>query len=101
PGSFACDDIPRTGGTSRRQFLKSGGAIAAGGGAAQMLLTGTALAEATGTGNSDPELGRVQGQRRILLKGGVVLTVDPRVGDFAQADGLIEGGKIREIRPNI
>jgi len=101
PASFACDDIWRTGGTSRRQFLKSGAGIAAGGGAAQMLLTGTALAQGTGTASSDPELGRVQGQRRILLKGGVVLTLDPRVGDFPQADVLIEDGKIREIRPNI
>ena len=27
--------------------------------------------------------------------------LDPRVGDFAQADVLIEDGKIREVRPNI
>jgi len=59
PASFACDDISRAGGTSRRQFLQSGAGIAAGGGAAQMLLTGEAPAEGTGAGNSDPELGRV------------------------------------------
>src|ERR1700732_252769 len=47
------------------------------------------------------ELTRVLGQRRILLKGGVVLTLDRQVGDFAQADVLIEAGKIREVRPNI
>ena len=43
----------------------------------------------------------MQGQRRILLKGGVVLTLDRQVGDFAQADVLIEDGKIREVRPDI
>ena len=31
----------------------------------------------------------------------MVLTLDRQVGDFAQADVLIEDGKIREVRPNI
>ena len=39
--------------------------------------------------------------RRILLKGGVVLSFDPNVGDFEKADVLIEGSKIVEVRPNI
>ncbi|HKD39465.1 MAG TPA: twin-arginine translocation signal domain-containing protein, partial [Myxococcaceae bacterium] len=30
-------------------------------------------------------------QRRILLRGGVVLSLDPRVGDFEKADVLIDG----------
>ena len=49
----------------------------------------------------DAELARVQGARRILIKGGVVLTLDRAVGDFASADVLIEDGKIREVRPDI
>ena len=49
----------------------------------------------------DAERARVQGARRILLKGGVVLTLDPQVGDFAEADVLIEDGRIRGVRPNI
>ena len=49
----------------------------------------------------DPELNQLQSQRRIVLKGGVVLTLDRQVGDFAEADLLIEDGKICEIRPNI
>ena len=52
-------------------------------------------------GASDIELSRLLQQPRILLKGGVVLTLDRQVGDFAQADVLIEDGKIREVRPNI
>ena len=75
---------------SRRTFLKAGVGLAAGGAAAQALPT-VALAQ----GGPDTELSRLQGQRRILLKGGVVLTLDRQVGDFTQA------GKIREIRPNI
>ena len=38
---------------------------------------------------------------RVLLKNGVVLTLDPAVGDFEKADVLIEGKKIVSIRPNI
>ena len=30
-------------------------------------------------------------QRRILLRGGVVLSLDPKVGDFEKADVLIDG----------
>jgi cytosine/adenosine deaminase-related metal-dependent hydrolase len=40
-------------------------------------------------------------QRRILLRGGVVLSLDPMVGDFEQADVLIEGTRIAEIAPLI
>src|SRR5215467_3974846 len=35
-------------------------------------------------------------QRRILLRGGVVLSLDPRVGDFEKADVLIDGKRIAE-----
>ena len=77
--------------TSRRSFLKvSAGVVAAG------ATPSTASAQDTGT-----ELNRLQGSRRILLKGGVVLTMDRQLGDFAKADVLIEDGRIREIRPDI
>src|SRR5262249_50699652 len=38
---------------------------------------------------------------RYLLKNGVVLSLDPAVGDFDRADVLIEGRKIAAVRPNI
>src|SRR5215472_16575666 len=83
--------------SSRRNFLKvSAAALAAGGTAAQV-----APEAAMAQGASDVELNRLLQQRRILLEGGVVLTLDRQVGDFAQADVLIEDGKIREVRPNI
>src|SRR5216683_6689621 len=84
--------------TSRRAFLRSSAGLAAGGAVAQAL---TERAFAQPAGNADAGLARVQEQRRILIKGGVVLSLDPRVGDFAQADVLIEDGKIREVRPAI
>ena len=91
-----CDDGSsfRAAGTSRRSFL-AGAALTAAGAAAPLL---SVPVRAQG---GDPELNRLQSQRRIVLKGGVVLTLDRQVGDFAQADLLIEDGKIREIRPNI
>jgi cytosine/adenosine deaminase-related metal-dependent hydrolase len=64
------------------------------------LLPATALAQTGGT-RADPALRRIQQQRRILLRGGVVLTLDKAIGDFARADVLIEDGKIRDVRPNI
>jgi 5-methylthioadenosine/S-adenosylhomocysteine deaminase len=85
-------------GASRRGFLKASVGLVAGSAAAQ-LLPGAAWAQ--GPGPADDELRRVQGARRLLLKGGVVLSMDPAVGDFAQADVLIEDGTIREVRPNV
>jgi len=81
--------------TTRRQVLVSGAGLAAGGSFVP------AGAYAQGTASSDADLARVQGARRVLIRGGVVLTLDPRIGDFANADILIEDGRIREIRPNI
>src|SRR5205809_5245375 len=40
-------------------------------------------------------------RRRILLRGGVVLTLDARLGDFEKADILIDGKTIAEIAPTI
>ena len=81
--------------TSRRAFLKAGAGLAAGGAAAQ------ALPSAAVAQDTNAELNRLQSQRQILLKGGLVLTLDRQVGDFAEADVLIEDSNIREVRPNI
>jgi 5-methylthioadenosine/S-adenosylhomocysteine deaminase len=78
---------------SRRTFLKSSAGLAAAG---VVLPALSASAQ-----NGDAELARVQRARRILLKGGIVLTLDRMVGDFPSADVLIEDGKIRDIRPAI
>jgi 5-methylthioadenosine/S-adenosylhomocysteine deaminase len=39
--------------------------------------------------------------RRILLRGGTVITVDPQLGNFEKADVLIEGDKIAAVGPNL
>jgi 5-methylthioadenosine/S-adenosylhomocysteine deaminase len=89
-----CDDAHGGRPASRRSFLQTGAALAAG--AVAPLQPATSIAQTV-----DPELARLTGARRILIKGGVVLTLDRQVGDFAQADVLIEDGKIRELRPAI
>ncbi len=38
---------------------------------------------------------------RILLKGGCVLTLDPDIGNYRQADVLIEGSRITSIGPRL
>jgi len=49
----------------------------------------------------DDEIDRLKRKKAILFKGATVLTLDPQIGDFECADMLMEGGKIREIRPDI
>jgi 5-methylthioadenosine/S-adenosylhomocysteine deaminase len=93
PGEFAASS------SSRRHFLRSGAGLVAGGAAAQMLPG--AWAQGARSEQPGAELARLQGERRILLKGGVVLTLDRQVGDFARADVLIENGKISTVRPDI
>jgi cytosine/adenosine deaminase-related metal-dependent hydrolase len=44
---------------------------------------------------------RVVPSRRVLLKGGTVLSLDPKVGDFDTADVLIDGPKIAAVGPNL
>ena len=46
----------------------------------------------------DPAASR---DRRLLLQGGTVLSMDPGVGDFARADILIEGTTIRAVAPDL
>ena len=39
--------------------------------------------------------------RRYVIRGGSVMSMDPQVGDFDQADVLVEGKKILSVGPNI
>ena len=84
---------------SRRELLAAGAGLA-GGGMAQLFATEAIAAGATAT------LERLKGAERdpahrILLKGGLVLSLDPQVGDFANGDVLIEGRKILAVGWNL
>jgi len=89
-----CADEP---GLSRRGFLGSTTAGLAAGTLTGSGLIGTALADDFGPRHR----GGPSPKRRVLIKGGVVLTLDPNIGDFEEADVLIDGSKIVEVRPNI
>src|ERR1700759_1618525 len=92
----------------RRDFIRASTAgvaaatipAAGGGGATETLVREPQLGSLRSASPSD-----LQGlvgdgrQRRILLRGGVVLSLDPRVGDFEKADVLIDGKRIAEVAP--
>jgi 5-methylthioadenosine/S-adenosylhomocysteine deaminase len=48
-----------------------------------------------------PPKGLGERGRRYVIRGGSVMSIDPQVGDFAQADGLIEGKKILAVGPKL
>jgi cytosine/adenosine deaminase-related metal-dependent hydrolase len=43
----------------------------------------------------------VEGRERVVLKGGIVMSLDPAVGDFDAADVLVENGRILAVGPEL
>jgi cytosine/adenosine deaminase-related metal-dependent hydrolase len=74
---------------TRREFFAAAGALASAG------VAGCAT-DAARTPPSTGEAGQ-----RLLIADGVVLTMDPRLGDFERADVLIEGSRIAAVGPNL
>jgi 5-methylthioadenosine/S-adenosylhomocysteine deaminase len=66
---------------TRRDFLKMSAAITA--------------------GIAAPPQARQSSNRRILLKGGTIVSMDPKVGDFVKGDLLIQGKKIVSVGMNL
>ena len=90
--------------TSRRDFLKSSALGLVAGATPTTLLAQADPASASA--ESSQTLARLQSlardpNRRIVIKGGIVLSLDPAVGDFEQADVLIQGKKILAVGPNL
>ena len=95
-------DTESAGENRRRNFLKSTAAGLVAGAAASSLAA--SAAEPKGASQSTLDRltrGRPDPKRRILIKGGVVMSMDPAVGDFAKADVLVEGKKILAVGPNL
>ncbi len=86
-----------SGNPSRREFVAATAAGLAGASFAPPQLAG--LRSATPADTQD--LIGNDGRRRILLRGGVVLSLDPKVGDFERADVLIDGKLIAAVAPNV
>src|SRR5262245_9012446 len=81
-------------GLSRRDVLGAAGLLAGVvGGAAVAGCASAGLA-----GDPPPSGGPSQ---RLLLRGGVVLTMDPALGDFEKADVLIESSRIAAVGPSL
>ncbi len=81
---------------SRRGFLKAAAAVGAG---SSLSLFAPRAAWADNEARA-PEGSGKRGHR-YLIKGGAVMSMDPKVGDFAQADVLVEGKKILAVGPNL
>jgi len=84
----ACSPVP-----SRRQFLCSVAATAA--------TAATVIGASGKTGSAQQPSGATTAGRPMLIKGGCVLTLDRAIGDFEQADVLIQGGKISAVQASI
>jgi 5-methylthioadenosine/S-adenosylhomocysteine deaminase len=82
---------------SRRTFLQASAGLALGA-SVSSAAAGRAFAQPARTSSG---LDRIASSARILIRGAVVITMDRTIGDFANADVLIEGGRIREVRPGI
>jgi 5-methylthioadenosine/S-adenosylhomocysteine deaminase len=78
---------------TRRRFLQAG--LAAGALAAAVPAFGQSIAV------DDPDIAQIGKSRRVVLKGGTILSMDRQVGDFREGDVLIEDGKIRAVGVNL
>jgi cytosine/adenosine deaminase-related metal-dependent hydrolase len=85
---------------SRRGFLKTGAVAAAA--AASLSRTTTAVQNSTDAGVLDRAWREpVSPNQRILLRGGTVVSMDAKVGDFEKGDVLVEGKRIVGVAAQI
>jgi cytosine/adenosine deaminase-related metal-dependent hydrolase len=92
-----CDEgNPQNHSSSRRDFLKATAATGAAAAAADLFSPRPAPAH-----ESDAPEDSGRNGRRYVIRGGSVMSMDPSVGDFPQADVLIEGKKIVAVGPNL
>jgi hypothetical protein len=94
-----CDEgIPQHHSTSRRDFLKATAVsgIAAAGAGADLFAPRPAEAHGADVPHDSGRRGR-----RYIIRGGSVMSMDPAVGDFPEADVLVEGKKILAVGPHL
>ena len=90
-----CDrGVPQNHFRSRRDFLKGSAAIG-------IAATGSSLFTPRPAAADDPPMDSSKPGRRYIIRGGSVMSLDPQVGDFPQADVLVEGKTIRAVGPNL
>lgn len=84
--------------TSRRGLLGAGLAVGAGAFLSQIMSGDVAAAPEDATLSA---LARSRGNVPILIKGGMILSMDSKVGNFEKGDVLIRGKKIKAVGPRI
>ena len=90
-----CDQgVPQNHFGSRRDFLKGSAAIG-------IAAAGPSLFTPRPAAADDPPMDSSKPGRRYIIRGGSVMSLDPQVGDFPQADVLVEGKTIRAVGPNL
>src|ERR1700675_223531 len=94
------EHVEKREGNSRRGFLKKSAGLVASVAAAQWL-PGSAAAQQSAAAAVTLENLRNANGRAILLKDGIVLSMDSQVGDFEKGDVLIQGKKIVAVGPNV
>ncbi|WP_306350400.1 amidohydrolase family protein [Flavobacterium sp. '19STA2R22 D10 B1'] len=85
--------------TSRKNFLRMGGILTLG-----TLMAPTLLASCKNKPDKDDKIPiDLMGKTGVkyLLKGGIILSMDDKVGNYKKGDVLIDGKIIKEIKPNI
>src|SRR5258706_9371395 len=82
---------------SRRDFLKTAAATGVGAAGFNLFAARPAAAD---SGNHPPEDSGRPG-RRYVIRGGAVMSMDPDVGNFDNADVMIAGRKIVAIGKNL
>jgi 5-methylthioadenosine/S-adenosylhomocysteine deaminase len=92
-----CDEgNPQDHAGSRRNFLKAATATGVAAAGLNLFAARPAQADDGGPPEDDGRPGR-----RYIIRGGSVMSMDPKVGDFAQADVLVDGKKIVAVGPNL
>ena len=92
-----CDEgNPQSHSGSRRDFLKVTAASGVAAAGANLF-----AARPVGARSDDPPEDHGRQGRRYVIRGGSVMSMDPDVGDFPEADVLVEGKKILAVGPNL
>jgi len=86
--------------SSRRGFLKGSAGLVAGAAAAQLLPTRVEAQQPQNNAGTLQRLTNPNG-RAVLIKDGMILSMDSKVGDFEKGDILIQGKKIVSVGPNV
>ncbi len=79
---------------SRREAVMTGAALA-------LLLAGSRAVLAADAGERFGPRPVLNARQRLLLRGGTIISMDPRIGDLASGDVLIEGAKISAVAPSL